>query len=90
MKSPNHVACQSPNQSLAIKIQIMIERTLHTITFKIICVLSLDNKLKLLMLQITLLPYQMVSYYFQVVLPISSVKQATIFNSLSATNAALY
>ena len=51
MKSPNHVACQSPNQSLAIKIQIMIERTLHTITFKIICVLSLDNKLKLLMQQ---------------------------------------
>lgn len=90
MKSPNHVACQSPNQSLAIRIQIMIERTLHTITFKIIFLLSLDNKLKLLMLRIMLLSYQTVSYYFQVVLPINSVIHATVFNSLSATNAALY
>ena len=36
MNIPNNVTLQSPNQSLAMSVQIIIDNILQTITFKII------------------------------------------------------
>tara|TARA_B100001769_G_scaffold42412_1_gene29576 strand:- start:24097 stop:24282 length:186 start_codon:yes stop_codon:yes gene_type:complete len=36
MNIPNNVTLQSPNQSLAMRVQIIIDNILQTITFKII------------------------------------------------------